>query len=257
MIIQERMAFGNRIPAICLLFLIEVVTFSCKGQDEIRNEGVAVLKVSFFDSKYGRFINSQTSFADTKLWYKDSLSIQQRLMIMVDETLGVPEKRWIEVIGYTFIDLRTKSYYHYKNLSDTATLVGKWTQPDSVSINNYGGVWNFYNLNYISPVDKPILLTDTTINGILYRRLLIEDANLSSSLMTAYFRCDRRGTLVTYDKGMSDLVGCPLVRYEGVPISKNPNPLAAEIIYERDYLTTEELNIFAAWEKNAKENPVH
>lgn len=58
------------------------------------------------------------------------------------------------------------------------------------------------------------------------------------------------------DKHISEIFGCPMIRLEAVPTAKYPNAFATEIKFVADKLTEEELKVFAAWEKNAKENPV-
>ncbi len=80
---------------------------------------------------------------DIKVWYKDSLVILQSLLINIENENGI-RKSNVVVDHYIFLDLKTRSFYEYKNFSDTAKFTKKYTQPDSVLIPS---CWSFYKYN--------------------------------------------------------------------------------------------------------------
>lgn len=94
------------------------------------------------------------------------------------------------------IDLRNKTYYHYKNFSDTANLIAKWEEKDTASFYKYGMAWIFYreNTGLMVPAQKPTQLPDTIRNGIKYQRLKFPLASngKDSTWITAFFRCDKK-----------------------------------------------------------------
>lgn len=239
---------------LCLACLL--LSQLCKAQP-VDGRGTVILSNSFFEPAVNAYVKSVISFPDMKMWYKDSFFIQELFSIHIEKAYSKPEKRWVELVGYTFIDLPNRAFYHYKTFSDTAKLVAKWTQPDTVMFNDYGGVWNFWSPQKIKPAKPPTVLPDTVRDGILYERLTFRDRPPNgNSQAILYFRCDKKGTPFQHDKVLSKQVGCPLTRYEHVPSKKVPHAMTTEIEFAKSNLSPEELRVFAAWEKNARENPV-
>lgn len=244
------------LQVLCLLLIL-----SCKAQPPVASGGLVIVQSAFYRPETKSFVRSETDWPDIRTWYKDSMVIEGFSKIMGHTSADGNYRRWIEPNGYTFIDLCTKSFYHYKTFTDTAKLVAKWEQNDSAAFYKYGGIWRFYNEKSprtMTPVREPTPLADTLIGGVLYKRLTFPIANGrgGEAWRTAYFRCDKKETMFRFEKVLSKRVGCPMTRFEGPPEGETQFALSDEIKFVREHLTAEEMKVFAAWEKNAKENPV-
>ena len=146
------------LTAIILLF------YSCQFITVTKpaNAGFVTVRVLYYDSILQNFVYSSTDWPERKLWYKDSLVIQELTGINLEENQQGKFTRQAVINGYLFIDLRSKSFYEYRSFSDTAKLQKKYTQPDSVAIE---GGWNFYYAkNFVADTYSP--LSDTIIEGI-------------------------------------------------------------------------------------------
>ncbi|HMH23009.1 MAG TPA: hypothetical protein VK563_14580 [Puia sp.] len=194
---------------------------------------------------------------DLRIWYMDSFVIEEikGISIFVDPK-GI-ETRKLSTEFYTFIDLRSKSFYDYKTFSDTARIIKKYTQPDSVAV--FGG-WNFYaphSFHITEPIGK---LADTIIKNISYKRVRLVNTIESKTgpwkqITICYLLCGKK-TLVRIDNQLSAKMGCPIVRYDIQPTPQDRASLSTEIEFTANTLNPEELKVFNAWEKNMKLNPV-
>ena len=110
----------------------------------------------------------------------------------------------------------------------------------------------------MEPAKDPLVLPDTVRNGVHYKRITfpLTKSNETETRITAYFRCDKTGTLFQFNKALTRRMGCPMTRYESVSAGENPFIAASEIDFVRASLTVKEMKIFTAWERNAKINPV-
>lgn len=236
------------------LFLSSLIHFSlcCSAQSDYANCGVVISRVKFLDTISQEYISSQIYWPDHKIWYKDSLVIEEIPGIYIKRNTTGQEWRKIEVLHYTFIDLRSWSFYNYNTFSDTAKVIKRYTQPDSL---NVPGGSTFYVPRDVPVTEPPIDLSDTLIGRTLYRRVkFINKAN--NTVMIGYLRCDKRGTLFQYYKLYGKMSGCPLVRIDDLPTSQYPIPTSAQVEFVSDTLTAYELKVFSAWERNAINNPV-
>lgn len=167
------------------------------------------------------------------------------------------EKRWVTLGHYLFIDLKSKSFYQFTSFSDTANLIKKYTQADSIGIS---GGWNFYypydGLTRTEPVEQ---MADTAVSGILYQRYkVVKKAKNEPDLVhVAYLRCDRKGTMFHYNKLFTAKIGCPMTRIDSYNVPAGKTSVSSEINFIRDSLTKEEERIFNAWRKYAEANPVN
>jgi len=71
----------------------------------------------------------------------------------------------------------------------------------------------------------------------------------------AYLRCDKKNSIFHYDRAFDEKMGCPVTRIEFRDEDIKAFAVG-EMEFVRDKLTAEELKVFAAWERNAKLNPV-
>lgn len=232
-----------------LLGLVISNLLSCKSEKAISNSGVISEKLQVLDST----LNLHPALTiESKIWYRDSLAIEEILLTrFITDTSG---KKTIETVvkHYTFIDPHTKSFYYYKNFSDTAKIIKKYAGVDSFTID---GGWNFYSERDIEYSGIPVILSDTVVDKVNYKRISFSTKmGLHNSVSIGFFRCDKKSTMFKFDKSYSDKLGCPCVKVYDYP--KQGRGMSREINFLSDTLSENELKVFAAWEKNAKDNPV-
>lgn len=244
-------------------FLIQMTALSisinsCTGQKSCTKCGIIVSKMKFMTPSQYEYTSVPTYGKDQKIWYKDSMVIEEIKYLYIRQVNNDQEERKEVVDHYTFIQLPTRSFYNYATLTDTAKILKKYTQPDSEAV--FSG-WNFYRY-WDTQISEPLQnLPDTTINKIIYKRVkMINTINSEKGkwrhIKIGYFRCDKRGTIFQYDKRLSEKIGCPMVMYHDLPDPHNKYSSLYQIEFVTDTLTPEELKVFAAWERNAKRNPV-
>jgi hypothetical protein len=246
-----------------LLYFTFAIAVGYQAKSQCTNCGIAVFKGSFYNPTLSKYVNRQTDYPNIKVWYRDSCVIEKIEGINIKSTVGLHysgerlEKRWIVLIDYVFIYLPTHSFYRYKTFADTAKLAEQFTKPDSIQTS---GVWNFYASTAKNMPDSINPMTDTTIKNINYKRKMLvyfdKDSAKTPFYFIGYFRCDKKGTMFQLEKSLSEKVGCPMVRSDGLPNPRRPRPLQLEVKYEADHLTPEEMKVFDAWEKYAKAHSV-
>lgn len=237
-----------------IVFILSLT--SCKAQNSYQSAGLVLHKTRTFDTISNSFVLPKY-FKDFKIWYKDSVLIQEANHLSI-RTDPYNNETWEFILDkYIFIDLKNKSFYEYGSFSDTATLIKSYFQDDSVHVE---GGWNFYAYNQLVPNYNPEALPDTTIDGVAFKRFkrsrkFSTEEGEKESIFIGYLRCDKKGTIFQFDKAFSEKIGCPLIKYEA-KIIPDMTWLKAEFEYVNENLTPTEQKIFAAWEKYAKKNPV-
>src|SRR5687768_8449347 len=97
-----------------IIFIIVCLAFgSCSGQKKCLNCGAVLYKQRIFNKETGIFDQLPYS-KDRKLWYYDSLVIAEGLHINIKKDIYGNETWDALVNEYTFINLRTKSFYIYE-----------------------------------------------------------------------------------------------------------------------------------------------
>jgi hypothetical protein len=190
-----------------------------------------------------------------KIWYKDSMAIESvnTQSIVSDETNKTTDG--VIVTHYRFSDLRKKIVYEYKTFSDTAKIIRKYSYDDSVQI--LSG-WNFKWVRKLDYNGTPGNLTDTIIDKITYKRVRVSTGTQANPFeMICYFRCDKKGTIFTLDRAISEMVGCPMVKKYSFSLLKRGKAASTEVDFLADALTKDELKVFDAWVKNIKKYPVN
>jgi hypothetical protein len=195
-------------------------------------------------------------YKDSRILIRDSTAIQecQRVNFQVDTA---NREVWeVTTPFYTFTDLRTKSHYEYSTLSDTARILRKYSQPDSVML-DCG--WNFWYYHDVVAKDSLLTLPDTTIGGVTFKRMKSDkwieyEGEKMRSLTIMYMRCDKKGTIIHLDRRFDEKYSCPLVMYEYKVGTKFPW-IKEELEYTTSPFSEDELRVFAAWEQNARRNP--
>ena len=209
--------------------------------------------VSFYDGKKQSFVEDVV-LGDNAIYFRDSLIIQgARESNIINDGLG---GRSISTYfyQYTFVDLKTRSFYDYSSFSDTAKLLRKYWQPDSLQ----GVVWNFYYNPYFEVVDNNYPLSDTTINKKKYKRFTwqqIYPDKKDTLVRIVYADCSKK-TMFQYFKNFSEKIGCPVIRIDQMGLIPRKYLMKYEIKFDADTLTPYQHKVFDAWEKYAKEHPV-
>lgn len=241
------------IPYFILFVLLLFNFLACKPDKRVVDSGVVINKIQVLDSGSTLSNLHANLTIDSKIWYKDSLAIEAiTLTRFITDTSG---KQTFETIikHYVYMDPRTKSFYYYKNFSDTAKIIKKYAGIDSFERD---GGWNFYSEKNIEFTGIPAVLSDTIIEHVNYKRVKFntkkEKYNYTS---IGFFRCDKMGTMFKLDKVYSDKIQCPLVKVYDFP-KDGGRGMSKEINFISDTLTENELKVFNAWEKNAKHNPI-
>jgi hypothetical protein len=238
------------------LFILIIITFtSCaSGQPaaSVKNIQVVEYITQHYEPAANDLSNPFWSFKD-KIWFKDSVAIEEVRQLNIHENAKGIKSQEYAIRHYRFSDLRKGVVYEYKSFSDTATLIWKYAYRDSVQV--IGG-WGF---NYVRHGDGTYeILSDTVIDDISYKRAKVSRGTKELPyIIICYFRCDKKGTIFNLDPFLSDIIGCPLVKiYNFSPVKKGLH-ITSEVKFLPDTLTSEELKVFAAWEKYANENPVN
>lgn len=243
----------------CAVFLFSILYFanSCgKKTNNSDRKGVLHSIVKEYDSTY-KFKKNVTEIpGEFKVWFRDSFIIEEiksTSIISINNTTSI--KRFVD--HYTFVDLRNGFYYDYKSFFDTAALIRKYSRYDKnliFGIDFYGSA----KIKSSSPV-QPI--TDTTVNKIFYKRYKVflkplDSNNTSPVIAIVYSRPDLTNFLLDSRKGLDIDVSFPITRMDYLPTKETPLILSFETEFLADTLSANELKVFKAWEKNAKEHPV-
>ena len=248
-----------KIVIACLLLLS---LFSCKTSKQnskTQFTGLVVRKSKVFNPETKSYIQDP-QYIDRNVWYKDSVVMQDLYYYSIFQDGNKPSIDSFVSMGYLYHDLRNGWCYKYKTFSDTATLIDKFINNDTTYI--YGS-WDFLKTQKSFVRTKNIKqITDTTINSVLYKRYQtiglskLDNNEEINTIYTSYIRCDKKQKFFLIDKKFSDSIGCNLVMYEYVYTNSRIPSGILQIDFVRDSLTQQELKVFAAWEKYAKEHPL-
>jgi hypothetical protein len=189
-----------------------------------------------------------------KIWFKDSIAIEENASLHYITDSKNVRTRNVKVLNYRFNDLRDSSIYVYRNFSDTAKIITKYSFNDT--INRIGG-WGFNQNRELNYVDNPQPLPDTVMRGVKYQRVrvLTERENRQYKI-TLYFRCDRANSIFSFEPQLSKKMGCQCVKLISQMPEERNGALLMEVNFLRDTLSSDELKVLSAWERYAKANPV-
>lgn len=248
----------NRYENLIWSSLLILLTFSsCKAQKKCNNCGIVVYKMLLYKPAIKRYVREETYYPETKVWFRDSTAIVKTMGIYFNTDSNNIETRKAEAMYYTYIDLRKMIFYKYGFFSDTAKVIQSYnkTQADTVV---WGVNWRFYepkNIPYSEPLQN---MTDTVIEKKVFKRirLINNSENDTNKISIAYFDCTQKATMFVINKALTDIAGCPMVKYYILPSIRWPGALAGELDFVSDKLTPEEVKVFDAWKKNVKKYPV-
>lgn len=234
--------------------LLSLISCTSKAQFKTHAKmGIVQHILSFSKSNASGF----GAFNDTiTMWFKDSLFIQQVRSPQIHTDEKNIKTYSSKPLMSVYIDLSNKVLYHYKNLSDTAQIFSKQVLPDSMMY--YG--WTFYSEKLRQIEGEPEAISDTAIDNVVYKRAKFHFVhnNPIDNFQIGYFRCDEKGLMFSLEKSYSQKLGCSMSKFIDYRYKNGIwNSYASiEVKYVADTLTKEQLAVFNAWEKNAKEHPV-
>lgn len=236
-----------------LIFLL----LACVGNREISlQHGLVTMVAKDFDTSTCK-LKKSTRIPEFKIWYLENCIIEEikRTHHHTDSNGNYTMK--VEIVHYTYVDLKNNYLYDYGSFSDTSSIIRKYSIKDRQYIHG----WHFFNYQG-GRITRPIkVLGDTLINSIPYNyyELFItnSDTGTYESKIIAFTRCDKKGAVIEFAKSIDTSFPCPLTRMDYVPQDAAGLPLSFEIEFVREKLTSEELKVFQAWERNAKQNPVN
>lgn len=232
--------------------LTTILVSGCYAKKQIYSSGAVVYKHRI--RSLGSSEEHTLDFArDARILYRNNFVIEERAAaeFITDSTGNTTVETFID--RYTFINLTTREHYVYKNFSDTAIPIRKFSHPDSIKVD---GGWDFFNLKKSIFDTGGIPISDSIMNGVRYKRIIKDTAYTSSSSRDsvrhiAYLRCDKRNTVVYLQKQLSELYGCPTVRTDWINL-KTKAIASFEIEFVSDKINSEENKVFDAWERIAK-----
>jgi hypothetical protein len=229
----------------CYLSLIFFVECNSKA----RKEGVVMVNTSFIGTGEKSALLSPFEIG-FKIMYKGNLSIQEVPVInFYEDSSG--EKSVIKIKHYSYLDPDKNLCLNYKTFSDTAKVWKYYPDIDSVKVD---GGWNFLSDKKIE-YDSATSLADTIIGGVTYGRTRLYDRRNGNNIyFNLYTNCARKNELVKIFKVISDSLGCPVVREE--TYIKGKIFIIRQLEFVSDQLSSEELRVFKAWERNVtRKNP--
>jgi hypothetical protein len=235
------------------ILFISFIYLSCTSRLINAKSGVVDVSYQLYDTVGNQFKKSVHSF-NQKVWFQDSLAIEEvGMYLSVTDTAGVTTQKTVTLF-YRFNDLRTKSIYVYGSLSDTAEVLRRYKQSDSEHL---AGGWQFNFKRDISKSGDLDAIADTIIDNVNYRRFVCKvNKPLPTSYSITYFRCDLINLPISFDKGVSGEVGCPLVKVFSYSTDKKQTPYSTEINLIRPTLNEIEKKVFKVWEKYAFDHPL-
>ena len=254
-----------------LKFFLAIIFFgfafynsSCYSVKKCQNCGSVLLKHRMLNAETGEFILLAYE-RDRKVWYMDSLIIGEGAHVDIEND-RYGNSTWKTYVGeYTFIDLRTKSYYEYLTFSDTAKIVDSYFEA-AVGGNKRG--WKFFSSNVLFPIEKTVNLSDTIMDGRPYKRIKTIDSvkvlnaqdqkgndSTQIQIRIGYIRCDLQTPIFSMDKNVEKRLGCQVVRFDQIAPS-NQSIISTQIEFLSQPLTEKEIKVFNAWKTNMKKYPI-
>lgn len=232
-------------------FFISVILFHISAINNLNKiEEHLLLKNTSY-----RVVNNKAQVQITfqnNVWYQDSVGITQLTGLGVGDTES-RDSIYTIPLGYRFVDMRKNLVYEYNSLSDTATIIKKFANPDRVGL---PGGWGFFRRSLIK-FDSIRFLNDSIINGVNYKKYqYIKEFNGVKLLSEMITRCDRKGTLFHLDVGLSNAVGCPVVKSTTMTIDGKFPSSSVEIEYISNSIPDSVKKVFQAWKRNVDLYPI-
>ncbi len=196
---------------------------------------------------------------DTKIWYIENYVIENNPVIRIHESTD--SELWkAEDLYFTFLDLASRNYFRLASFSDTAKLLQCcYTTTDSLGI-EFG--WNFFYCNDVKSKTEPVLLPDTTISSVQFKRVGYyknDTTGIKKISSIYYLNTNRKDSTFTLNHSLTHQYKHPVTRIDYFLKNKLINKefrLIEQINFERDTLTAFEKKVFKKWIQFAQKNPV-
>lgn len=232
-----------------IVFLSLLLAVDGIAQQNCRDCGVAFFRYRIYNPELKTFIMPRYE-KDIKYLFYDSMIIAERHGLYSHTDANKKETWRREVIGYTFIDFRTQSFYDYRNFSDTARIILSVRQPPEGRV--HGG-WTFFLPPRVP--DKSIPLPDTVVDGNRYQRLKgIFQIGDTIHSETQFYVSEQERPVAYYGKTMANGKKVSLIRIHSQTLAWNPTYNTMDITSRN--LSKKELKVFAVWKRNARKTPV-
>ncbi len=146
------------------------------------------------------------------------------------------------------LDLRTLCFYKFSGFSDTTTLI-KTFHADEVGEEL---VWFSFKKPEIFK-DPYYPMPDTSIEGIVYKRIRITNGDPRGAYSVFYLRCDQKKNVLKLFEGSEETATCPVWGYDVLPTPSDQHVSSERVIHVADTLSPQELRIFKKWRKQVSE----
>jgi hypothetical protein len=232
-----------------LMPLIFLVACYSTIEKHVAVQGVVIDKLSFLT------MDGKSTFeAKQKIWQNDSAFIQEVNTAVSNTTDGI-RKTIYEPIFYRYMSIKTKLYFDYYHFSDTAVSFRNNTLPDTFILDNVlNSTINFANERRFPIKSIPRVLGDTIVDKKNYTKVWFQ-TNFSDTNRVYYIGLIEKGCTNYFRSKESyyskQLGGCLVCIWEYYDNNTYPS-VRSDYEHIADTLTQEELKVFAAWERNAK-----
>jgi hypothetical protein len=228
---------------IIIIFLWSLV-FSTQGaaQQNCKDCGVAYQKVRLYKPELNAYVLPAYE-RDIKYLFFDSMMIYERHGLFI-ETDSKNRETWRrDVIGYTFVDFRTQTFYDYRNFSDTAGLVQVHRKPAEG--------WIFFGKPRV--LEGSSQLPDTVLNSVTYSRLkgYLTKGKDTTLIETMYYIIEDERPLAYFGKVTVNSKRFSFVRLDDLDVASGLKTYSSMDITSRN-LSKKELKVFAAWRNAAR-----
>lgn len=222
---------------------------SCSGK-KVMHQGVLSQYRYYLDFDSTSNFMLPNNF-ESKIWFKDSCVIYEVKMLTgvtnYTET-GMERKEGFEFFKYSYLDLRTLRCQDYFHFSDTALPVSNYQLQKSEGIN-----WKFYyeeNQNDLAGTRST--LSDTLINGHLYKRVrLVNKGDRGAYTTTYYLEHHTKSNIFHINRALDNAYpDCQVVISEMKNDVNGPMKSVFRIEIVREKLTDRELKVFEKWQQN-------
>jgi len=217
-----------------LIFISHI--FAIKGITQTMSQGVVEIHSNLSSSR----------IAKDKIWFKDSCVVYEILnSVNTDNGSGV-EKHSYEILKYVFLDLKTMRCQDYLSFSDTAIALNNYILRSGETV-----AWGFFSDAKPRYQDLLSFISDSTMNGIVYKRARAVERNSDWELIYVYYLRSLKSNIFSMNKHLEiDQPGYKTTRLDIIdPRSNKVTTIEIEIIKEQ--LDSKEERILDRWNDNA------
>lgn len=210
--------------------------------------------IQFITRLYDTAGNQRASDTIT-IYYRDSTLIQHITAAVTTLDFNGAATVSHPTLFCRYLDLRQNAEYDYKTFTDTATLISK-SVLSANAIKQYG--WPFNTEEALAITGEPESITDTTMEGVYYKRFRFTLANHNprTEYSIGYFNCIVGHTMLSIEKTFSRKIDCNLVKLYDYAAGIGQPYGSMEMKPVTDELSAGVTKIFDAWQQRAKIEPV-